>query len=356
MKTISSNTCEILLDGSTGEGGGQILRSALSLSAITGRSFRLERIRAGRKRPGLMRQHLTCVQSVASICGARTSALELGSDCLSFWPGDIEACHDVISIGTAGSTALVAQTILPVLLYAKDDSDVTIEGGTHVSFAPCFEYLNEIYLPVLRRMGCSVDLSIGRHGFFPAGAGLVSLSVRPGRPRSLELFAEGRNARSYSLCAEVISTRCIPATVAEKELRAIRQQLVLTGQQCRTSVVDGCACEGNVLLIRVLATDDSASPGTLSFALGEHGKPSRQVAREAVKAIRRFLGSTAAVDQHLADQLLLPLALAGGGGYTTVALTPHFHSNVEVIEAFLPVKITTESLDARAHRVAIEAK
>jgi RNA 3'-terminal phosphate cyclase (ATP) len=347
MKTASTNSCEIHLDGSTGEGGGQILRSALSLSAITGRSFRLESIRAGRKRPGLMRQHLTCVQATSVICGGRTSDIRLGSESLSFWPGEIAASQHTFSIGTAGSTGLLLQTILPVLLHAPESSKVILQGGTHVIQAPVFEYIAEVFLPNLRRLGAKAEVSLARHGFFPAGAGQVELVVKPSSLIALD-FPDSKPR--MAIRAEVLSTPEIAESVAAKEIRAVRQAFNLSNADSAITLVKGAACAGNALLIR--AQGDGA--GTLCCSLGEHGKPARQVAKKVSAAMRRYLGSPASIDEHLADQLLLPLALAGGGSFTAVALTPHFHSNVEVIEAFLPVKIVTEEIDRFAHRVAIK--
>ena len=348
MKTMSHATCEILLDGSSGEGGGQILRSALSLSAITGRSFRLEKIRAGRKRPGLMRQHLTCVRATASICGARTSALELGCGALSFWPGEISDSYEVFPIGTAGSTSLLLQTVLPILVHGESESEVVFEGGTHVAFAPCFDYVHEVYLPQLRRMGAEVEIALQRHGFFPAGAGRVSLAV--GATGGFEPYHGPESKEGeIELSARVLSTPHIAPSVAEREFEAVRAAFGISADNCSSEIVHDAACAGNVLVLRA----NGGNATTLCCSLGERGKPARHVAGNAIKAMRRYLGSQAPVDEYLADQLLLPLALAGGGGFTATRLTPHFHSNVEVIEAFLPVKICSEEVDRYAHRVTI---
>jgi len=343
----------IRLDGSRGEGGGQILRSALSLSAITGRPFRLDNIRAGRRRPGLMRQHLTCVRATAEICNASTSEVELGSGSLEFYPGSIEASYEVFSIGTAGSTSLLLQTILPLLLHAPDVSDVSLEGGTHVIQAPCFDYLEQIFIPQLRRMGAAVELTMGRHGFFPAGGGIISLTVTPSKLVPCRWHKKVSSGKRL-ICAEVLSTPEIPDGVAARELRAARSILSsLSAESCSVRSIADSVCPGNALLLRAGGGEDD--PGTLTCAFGEPGKPAHRVAKQAALEMRHYLGSTAPVDEYLADQLLLPLALAGGGGYTTTALTSHFYSNVEVIQAFLPVKIQSHEIDRFAWRVEVES-
>ncbi len=341
MKTLQKK-CGIDLDGSTGEGGGQILRSALSLSAITGRPFALNRIRAGRKRPGLMRQHLTCVQAVAEICGAKTSALQLGGTELMFEPGCIQASQGHFEIGTAGSTTLLLQTILPVLMHAPQASQVQLSGGTHAIKAPCFEYLDEVFLPRLAQMNARVQVDLKRVGFFPAGGGRLSLTVEPS---SLLPYQWHDCADKTALSAEVLTTAEIPKSVAERELQKACKAFALTQEDVWVREITSAACPGNALLIR--------SEGSLSCAYGGRGKRAEQVAKDAIWDMQRYLNSPAPIDEHLADQLLLPLALAGGGGFTTLALTPHFHSNVEVIEAFLEIKIKTEKLDRHTWKVTI---
>lgn len=334
---------EVQLDGSEGEGGGQILRTALSLSAITGKSFRLGQIRAGRKRPGLMRQHLTCVQATAKICGAKTSELEIGSMDLDFVPGRIHDCDEVFAIGTAGSTTLLLQTILPVLFHAPGASEVRLSGGTHVIKAPCFEYIAEIFLPRINQMNGRANVKIERSGFFPAGGGCLCLRVEPS---DLSVCEWNQAIDKSVVSAEVINTDEIPKSVAVKELQKVCTAFSLGTKDVWTRKVSA-ACPGNVLVIR--------TEGTLTSAYGERGKRAAKVAGDAIWEMQRYLNSPAPVDEYLADQLLLPLALAGGGGYTAIALTPHFHSNAEVIEAFLPVKIVSEKLERHAWKVTVQA-
>lgn len=348
MKTKSQNR-PVEIDGSLGEGGGQILRSSLSLSAITGTPFRLINIRAGRKKPGLMRQHLTCVRAAAEICDAKTAGAEIGSTDLSFSPGAIRSSGAAFAVGTAGSVHLVFQTVLPILAHAPGASEITIAGGTHVIQAPCFEYIDEVFLPALRQLGLRAEVELERAGFFPAGGGIIRATVAPSS--FSPFFFDGKRGNDVELSAEIASTVEIPDTVEKKEIRRVVSVLGLDRDQIWTRTINDSISPGNAVILR--AAGPGVFPGALTAAYAERGKPADRVAREAVWTMQRFLNSSAPVDEFLADQLLLPLALAGGGGYTTNALTPHFHSNVETIRSFLPVKITTEQIDRLAYKVEV---
>lgn len=207
----------IEIDGSLGEGGGQVLRTSLTLSAVTGQPVWIEKIRAGREKPGLKRQHLTCVKAVAEICGAKVSEIGVGSGELEFIPGEIKGGDYHFDVGTAGSVTLVAQTVLPVLLKADTPSTVTITGGTHVPFAPIWEFFAETYLPELRRIGARIEAELVACGFYPAAGGVVKLKVWP--------MDESKVAKNYSLTdlgeyrggkvVGVVSS--IPDSIAEAE-------------------------------------------------------------------------------------------------------------------------------------------
>ena len=227
-----------------------------------------------------MRQHLTCVQSTASICGADVSEISIGSGALDFFPGRIQASHQSFAIGTAGSTTLLMQTILPVLLHAPEGSAVTLQGGTHVIKAPCFEYVDEIFLPQIRRMGAKVNAQLSRAGFFPAGGGMVSLEVEP----SVLVPRFWKSAKGDQvISAEVLNTPEIPATVAEKELRKARSALGIQPRGHLGARHFSGSCPGNALLIRAASTDAKGDcPGTLTSAYGERGKRAEQVAKEAI--------------------------------------------------------------------------
>lgn len=353
MKTLKKATASLIrIDGSQGEGGGQILRSALALSALTGQPFTLERIRAARKRPGLMRQHLTCVRALAEVCQAEVSeGLGVGSDTLTFCPGEVRSLDgQTFAIGTAGSTMLLLQALLPVLLRAPEPSRFTLVGGTHVNFAPCFEFIDEVFLAQLRRLGARVELTLVKAGFFPAGGGIVEVRVEPS---SLKPATWTTKETAWELSAEVLSTPEVPKAVAEKELERVQKQLRIGPEQTWLRQTFPSHSPGNALILRALTASDDA-PGTVAAAYGERGKRAEQVAGEALWMMKRFLNSPAPVDEFLADQLLLPLAMAGGGEFVASALTPHFHTNVDVIRAFLPECATEiERLDRFAWKVRL---
>lgn len=316
------------LDGSRGEGGGQILRTALSLSMITGTPFRIERIRAGRKKPGLLRQHLTAVKAAAEICGGEVSGAEPGSQTLHFKPGKIRGGDYRFAIGTAGSCTLVLQTLLPALWFAERESTLLVSGGTHNPAAPPADFLIRSWLPLLRTMGVDMEIELLRHGFYPAGGGEIRARVAPlaeWRPLQLEERGELLATKAIGVVAGV------PGEVAKREVERASAQLGPLDEEIR--MLPAREGPGNVLLIE-LAYQQVCE---IVSAHGERGRPAVAVADSAAREARRYRDSGAAVGEHLADQLLLPLALAGRGSFTTHVLSPHLQTNREVIEKFLPV-------------------
>lgn len=313
------------IDGSQGEGGGQVLRTSLSLAALTGTSIHIENIRAGRARPGLLRQHLTAVRAAAEVCGAELEGAELRSRELRFQPRAARAGDYRFAVGTAGSACLVCQTVLPILLFARGTSTVSFEGGTHNPNAPPYDFLEFVYFPALRRFGIQLQARLARVGFYPAGGG--SFTVRlDGAPKLRALTLVEREPEP-KLAAWAISSRLV-AHVAERELAVVREGLALERHVCRAEVVDA-AGPGNVLCILA----ESATP-ELVTAFGEPGKRAELVAEEALQQAREFLAGDVPVGVHLADQLLLPLALAGGS-FRAGPLSLHARTNIEVIRAFL---------------------
>ncbi len=322
----------ITIDGSRGEGGGQVLRSALALSAVTGRPFRITRIRAGRRKSGLLRQHLTAVRAAAVACGATVEGATPGSGELSFEPGPPVRVEDRFSVGTAGSACLVFQTVLPILLVAPGRSRVVFEGGTHNPAAPTFEFLARAFLPIVRRMGAKVDATLERPGFFPAGGGRFVVEVAGGEPlRPLELETRGKVVGRRA-CVRVAN---LPDHVGERELRVLRSKLGWRDEEIGIERCDALG-PGNVVSIEVEA--ERVAEVVTSF--GALGVKAEVVSRRAVDGVRRYLAADAPVGEHLADQLLLPLALSRGGRFRTVAVTPHCSTNAAVIERFLPVAIS----------------
>lgn len=334
------------LDGSVGEGGGQILRTALSLSMVTGRPFRMTRIRAGRPRPGLLRQHMVAVGASAEICGARVSGLEPGSQALTFVPGRVRGGDYRFAIGSAGSTTLVLQTLLPALWHADAPSTVEISGGTHNSAAPTADFLLRAWVPHVRAIGASVDIDVPRHGFYPAGGGrLVARTVPVARLDPLHLLERGtlRGARVESIVAAV------PADVARREIeavsRALAGQLPDIGSDIR--LLPANEGPGNVLQMTI-ASDATTE---VFSAFGERGRPAALVADALVRQVRAYLAGTAPVGEHLADQIMLPASLAGGSRFRCTTVSSHCRTVVKVIEAFLPLSITLDEAAAGAEVV-----
>ena len=332
----------ILIDGSLGEGGGQILRSSLSLSMVTGESVQIVNVRANRKQPGLKPQHLTALRAAAEVCSAKVSGDALRSMQVTFSPGSIRASEYRFDVGTAGSATLVLQTILPALLTAGSASRVEVLGGTHNPWSPPFDYLKVVLAPLLARMGHRLDLALLRHGFFPAGGGRIRAVITPAAaPERLELTERGEVRRTQATA--LVSQ--LPRSIAERELDVVGQRLGWT--RTRVEEVDA-AGPGNICLCEV----ECEHLTELFIGFGQRGKPAERVAADAVREVRNYLRSGAPAGEHLADQLLVPLAVAGGGCFDTTALSTHTQTNLQVIERFLGPRFLTEQRDKGRWHVA----
>lgn len=334
------------LDGSQGEGGGQILRSALSLSMCFGQPFRIERIRAGRAKPGLMRQHLTCIRAAEAVCGAEVEGAEIGSTAITFQPGTIRGGDYVFKVGSAGSVMLVLQTILPALLAADTASTVQIEGGTHTFAAPATDFIEHAYLPVLRNMGADVAMQVEQHGFYPAGGGRVSIVVKPGRLSPLALLERGETERVEA----IVLLRSLPTHIAERELEVVQRRLKVKGHIHELPSGVG---PGNAVVLRT----HHAAITEVAVSLGAHGIGAENVANRACDELRAYLAHGAPVGEHLSDQLLLPMLLGGGGAFVTGRPSTHLETNASVIEAFGAgqVRIEPDGSDAqRRYRVMVD--
>lgn len=328
----------LTIDGSLGEGGGQILRSALALSVCLRLPFRIVNIRARRPKPGLRPQHLAAVRAAEEISGAHVEGATIGAKALTFEPGAINAGAHRFAIGTAGSTMLVLQTVLPALLTASAASDLRLEGGTHNPRAPTFECLARAYLPLIRRMGPRIAIELERVGFEPAGGGVVQVRIEPGQ-RLDPLHLETRGAL-LRLAAEVLLNK-LPAHIAEREATTLANVLEIAPESIRVRFVDDSPGPGNV--VSVFAESEHVTEVFAEF--GRRGVPAERVAQHAALAAKRYLASDAPIGVHLADQLLLPLALAGGGSFVTLPPSAHTRTNIDVIQAFLPVAIRCAALD-----------
>jgi len=328
-------TSLITIDGSRGEGGGQILRTSLGLSLATGRPFRIERIRAGREKPGLLRQHLTAVLAATEIGAARVAGAELGSEAVEFHPGAVRPGSYRFAIGTAGSATLVLQTVLPALLTAAEPTTLVLEGGTHNPFAPPVDFLERSFAPQVARLGARLEIRLERHGFFPAGGGRVALTITPAaRLTPFELVARGasRGRRARALVA-LLSER-----IGERELGVVRARLGWEAEQCQVLSIRDSAGPGNALSLEL----EYEEVTEVLTAFGAKDRSSAAVAEDAVAQLGRYLSTPAPVGEHLADQLLVPLALAGGGRFVCGEPSSHARTNAEVIERFLPVRIAFE--------------
>jgi RNA 3'-terminal phosphate cyclase (ATP) len=332
----------LTIDGAMGEGGGQVLRTALALSAITREPFRIDAIRAKRKRAGLLRQHLTAVRAIAQVCGARLSGDALGSSSLSFEPGETAHGDYAFAVGTAGSATLVFQTVLPPLLVARGSSRLVFEGGTHNPMAPPFDFIAETFLPLLRRMGARVSAVLERHGFYPAGGGRFVVEVEGGAPlQALSLLERGAIER-VAIQAVVAH---IPEHVATREVRALAGRLADLPIAIDTAQV-ASAGPGNVATVVVR----SAALAETFCGFGELGVRAEKVAHTLASEVRRYVAAGVPVGEHLADQLLIPLVLGSGGEFRTLPPTLHTRTNIDVIERFLPGRV---ELDAGAGLVRI---
>lgn len=317
----------ILIDGSQGEGGGQILRSSLALSMVTGKPFRISRIRAGRAKPGLLRQHLTCVQAAAAISSAEVTGATLGSKDVTFSPGPIKGGSYHFPIGSAGGTMLVVQAILPALLRADEGSTITVEGGTHNRAAPPFEFVERALLPILKDAGANIDVRLERHGFYPAGGGRIVLEVHPARePRFVERLSRG--AKVATRARGIVSQ--FSRSIAERELMVLRERLGLSEGETQALSVPNPVGPGNVVTVE-LAYEHITE---VCSAFGEPGKGAEVVAKDLADQVREYIAAQHPVGSHLADQLMVPLAVLAGGRFATGALTPHSTTNLDVLRAF----------------------
>jgi RNA 3'-terminal phosphate cyclase (ATP) len=312
----------ITIDGSAGEGGGQILRTAVALALCERRPCRIVDIRAGRPKPGLRPQHLAAVRAAAEISGAKVRGASVNARELTFVPGDIKPGTYRFAIGTAGSTSLVLQTVLPALLTASGQSELLLEGGTHNPRAPTFDFLARAYLPLIERMGPRIATELGRVGFEPAGGGRVRVRVMPAaRLEALQLEARGAVQR---LEVEVLLSK-LPRHIAEREAAVVALGLVLEPASVRLRFVDDSAGPGNA--VSVFAVCEGLTEVFTAFG------------RRGVDAVKRYLSTGVPVGVHLADQLLLPLAVAGAGTFVTMPPSRHTLTNIEVIERFLPLTL-----------------
>lgn len=326
-----------ILQISGDSGGGQLLRSSLSLSLATGQPFRMTNIRGKRPKPGLMRQHLTCVEAAAAVCDASIDGAELGSVELVFRPGKVMSGDYSFAIGSGGSTTLVLQTLLPALLHAEKSSTLRIEGGTHNPMAPPFEFIEQCYLPVIQSMGVKAAAKLERPGFMQAGGGVITAEIHPIKKwKKLKLTERGDAMETFGRVLHAHLHR----DIAEREIATATQLLEWPANHIELRYANDSTGPGNAILLGARFTNVCE----ITSGIAQQGKSSESVATGAAKSLRSYLASPAPVGAHLADQLLLPMALAGGGLFHTLTITDHTCTNIALIEQFLPVKFTVEEL------------
>lgn len=337
----------LIIDGSFGEGGGQILRTSLGLSLVTGMAFRIEKIRAGRKTPGILRQHLTAINAAAKIGEADIVGATLGSQQLTFIPKKVLTGNYSFAVGTAGSATLVLQTVLPALLLADGPTSLTLEGGTHNPAAPPFDFLEKTFLTQINRMGAKITLELIRPGFYPAGGGQFKVNIEPTKKLSgFELTSRGEilSRKARALVAS------LPTDIADRELNFIGQRMSWDKSCLYKEIITNSRGPGNVVFIEL----ESENLTEIFTAFGERGVRAEAVADEVVKEARHYLAAGIPVGEYLADQLLIPLALAGGGAFTTFGLSLHTTTNIEIIKKFLKVKINAKQLGKLSTVIEIE--
>jgi RNA 3'-terminal phosphate cyclase (ATP) len=331
----------LTIDGSSGEGGGQILRTSLALSVITGQAFRMHDIRARRPKPGLMRQHLTAVEAAAAISSATVEGSAVGSRSLVFRPSACQAGQYHFAVGTAGSATLVLQTVLPALMLASGESSLILEGGTHNPMSPPFDFLVKAYLPLVRRMGPMIEAQLERPGFYPAGGGRFRVKVTPAAKLTrLEMMERGA-MRAQQARAIVAA---IPKNVADRELRVVGARLGWDRSQLQVEELDKSYGPGNALILEL----ESEHVTEIFTGFGERGVRAETVAERTIREAQAYLAAGVPVGEHLADQLLLPIALAGGGIFRSVEPSGHARTQAEVIRMFMDIETRMTPTSANA--------
>ncbi|MEZ7502617.1 RNA 3'-terminal phosphate cyclase [Psychrobacter sp. Arc29] len=357
---MPASTHKILkIDGSTGEGGGQIIRTALSLSMLTGTPIEIINIRAGRAKSGLMRQHLMCVQASQQISNAVVTGAHLGSMVFTFTPSTVQAGDYTFDIGSAGSTSLVLQTLLPALLFANtglnQKSTVTITGGTHNPLAPTTDFLQQAFVPMLDKLGMQMGIELQQVGFAPIGGGVIKATIAPFVRRAttprLDLTEHGKLV-SIELVASVLN---LEYAICQRELASAKAALVEAGIDealitTRGNKLHGIG-EGNTCYAKVTheisdMQNHKEYHSEIFTLLGEKRSSAEKIGGRLSGLVKRYLFDTGAlIDEYLTDQLLLPLALSGGGAFSARIISEHSKTQAWLIEQFLPVAITFDAIE-----------
>jgi RNA 3'-terminal phosphate cyclase (ATP) len=339
------------IDGSFGEGGGQILRTSLSLSCLLNKPFRLFNIRKRRKKPGLMPQHLMGIRSLKLISSARVDGDFQGSTELVFEPGEVKAGDYFFDIGTAGSTSLLLQAILPPLIFADSGSSLTLKGGTHVPLSPPFHYINKIFIPVINKLGIEVKATIESYGFYPKGRGKVHAEIKPiNEIEAIKCLERGEFKNVYGFSG----VGNLPLSIAERQKNAALAILASHGINAGVETIS-VSTQGQGTFIFLEAETENCLAGFSS--LGERGKKAELVGEEAAKEFLDYYSASACLDRHLADQIVGYLAISKGeSSFTTTEISGHLLTNLWVIEKFLGIRYRIEGEMGRPGKVTIEGR
>ena len=330
----------ITIDGSEGEGGGQIIRSSLALSMITQKPFTIQNVRGGRKKSGLLRQHLTCVQLSRELCDAHVEGDRIGSATLTFSPGELFPGDYDARIGSAGSANLVLQTALPALMTLDQNSSVRVTGGTHNGKSPPADFLRAAYLPLLEKIGPRCDLSLVRYGFYPAGGGELLLRINPRPVQGFRLVE--REGRPNIKITAIVSK--LPPAIAEREIQTILRKS--NWKKPRTEIIEVSHPRGpgNAVLIEV----GFENVTEVFMELGERGVSAEKVATRAWKQAQSYLDSNEPVGEFLADQLLMPLGIAASKGHSsqfkTGRLSLHATTHIDILQRFLDIQVSVQKM------------
>lgn len=336
----------IIIDGSEGEGGGQIVRNACALSLVSGEPFQISNIRGKRAKPGLMRQHLTAVEAACVISGSECSGLAVGSSELHFRPGRVEPGEYHFAVGTAGSTSLVLQTVLMPLLLASGPSRLILEGGTHNMAAPPFDFVERSFLPVINRMGPRVSGRIIRHGFYPRGGGRIEIDIDPAPLAPIDCASRGE---LLGTSAQVVLAG-LPMEIAERMLARTKHLLPEWSQDAFTvrEIPDD---QGPGIILMLEARYAQVSEIVSGF--GQFGVPAERLAKTSAARMAGYIEAAAFAGPYLADQLILPFVLAGGGSYTTVKPSQHLLTAIDIAGRFTGRRIALHQQAGGARLLAV---
>lgn len=326
----------ITIDGSEGEGGGQVLRNACALSLVTGEPFVIDNLRGGRDKPGLMRQHMTAIEAACTIGGAECDGLEIGSSRIQFRPGRVQPGEYAFSVGTAGSTGLVLQTVLMPLALADAPSRIVLEGGTHNMLAPPFEFIAKTFLPILDRMGPKVSARLMRHGFYPRGGGRIEVEIEPAPLRRIDCLERGA-LQSRGGAALYAS---LPGEIAARLIKAARRELD-DWPEGEFAIRELPADQGPGVVLLLEVSFEHVSEVVTGF--GKLGVTAERLGHTAGRRMAGYLASGAFAGPYLQDQLLLPFALAGGGAFTSVKLSEHTRTAAHVVQRFTGSTVSFET-------------